>query len=227
MMHKGEVATLICGPQYAFGAAGAPPKIPANATVETRLELVDWLDLAVTYNAVPGKVETDDELRARWKEELADGTSPMRTEAGAWGVGGGRGGVAVVPLLDKERQRQLQLQQEGGEGEEEKQELQQQQHQQQQKQQQKRQRQQQEEEEQQQQQQQQQKQQKQEEQQQELHQQPQHQQPRPRRRRHRVSVVLEQYSVPLVQYGLTTNFHLSAGSQHNQKAAEGESHGGD
>lgn len=96
MMHKGEVATLICGPQYAFGAAGAPPKIPANATVETRLELVDWLDLAVTYNAVPGKVETDDELRARWKEELADGTSPMRTEAGAWGVGGGRGCGWVV-----------------------------------------------------------------------------------------------------------------------------------
>lgn len=81
-MHKGEIATLISGPQYAFGAAGAPPKIPPNATVETELELVDWLDLAVTYNAVPGKVETDQELRKRWGEELADGTSPMRPEAG-------------------------------------------------------------------------------------------------------------------------------------------------
>ena len=89
-MHKGEIATLICGPQYAFGAAGAPPKIPQNATVETRLELVDWVDLAITYNAVPGKVETDDELRARWKEELADGTSPMREEAGTvWWEGCG------------------------------------------------------------------------------------------------------------------------------------------
>lgn len=84
-MHKGEVATLICGPRYAFGEAGAPPKIPPNATVETTLELVDWLDLAATYNAIPGKVETDAELRKRWSEELANGTSPMRAEAGDTG----------------------------------------------------------------------------------------------------------------------------------------------
>lgn len=82
-MHKGEVVTLVCGPQYAFGQAGAPPKIPANATVETKLELVDWLDLAATYNAVPGKVETDSELKTRWGKEIADGTSPMKAEAGA------------------------------------------------------------------------------------------------------------------------------------------------
>lgn len=81
-MRKGEVATLICGAQYAFGEAGAPPRIPPNATVETKLELVDWVDLAATYNAVPGKVETDKELRDRWSEELADGTSPMKDEAG-------------------------------------------------------------------------------------------------------------------------------------------------
>ncbi|CAN0261863.1 unnamed protein product, partial [Ectocarpus sp. 4 AP-2014] len=81
-MHRGEVATLICGPQYAFGAAGAPPRIPPNATVETRLELESWLDLAAEYNAVPGKVETDEELRERWSEDLADGTSPMKDEAG-------------------------------------------------------------------------------------------------------------------------------------------------
>lgn len=96
-MHRGEVATLICGPQYAFGEAGAPPKIPPDATVETQLELVDWLDLAATYNAVPGKVETDEELRDRWGKDLAAGTSPMKDEAGGnlvqideegWGGGG-------------------------------------------------------------------------------------------------------------------------------------------
>lgn len=81
-MRKGEIATLICGPQYAFGEPGAPPKIPPNATVETRLELAGWLDLAAEYNAVPGKVETDDELRERWSEDLAEGTSPMKDEAG-------------------------------------------------------------------------------------------------------------------------------------------------
>lgn len=90
-MHKGEIATLVCGPQYAFGAKGAPPKIPPNATVETELELVDWLDLAVKYNAVPGKIETEEELRTRWGQELADGTSPMRKEAGRSGFHAGRG----------------------------------------------------------------------------------------------------------------------------------------
>lgn len=114
-MHKGEVATLICGPQYAFGEAGAPPRIPPDATVETRLELVDWIDLAAVYNAVPGKVETDKELRDRWSEDLADGTSPMKDEAGvqrklvetAWrrgseGVLWGQGGGSVYKGLGGE-----------------------------------------------------------------------------------------------------------------------------
>lgn len=81
-MLMGEVATVICGPKYAFGVDGAPPKIPPNATIETRLELLNWVDLAATYNAKPGVQETDDEVMARWKKELADGTSPMRPEAG-------------------------------------------------------------------------------------------------------------------------------------------------
>lgn len=85
-MLMGEVATLICGPQYAFGKKGAPPRIPPNATIETKLELVDWVDLAATYNAKPGQQETDQERMARYRNELEDGTSPMRAEAGElWG----------------------------------------------------------------------------------------------------------------------------------------------
>jgi FK506-binding protein 4/5 len=32
-MKKGERATLICSPDYAYGARGSPPRIPANATL--------------------------------------------------------------------------------------------------------------------------------------------------------------------------------------------------
>merc|ERR1712021_202493 len=32
-MKKGQKATLICPPEYAYGARGAPPVIPANATL--------------------------------------------------------------------------------------------------------------------------------------------------------------------------------------------------
>jgi hypothetical protein len=33
-MHKGEVATLICRHDYAYGASGHPPAIPPNATLK-------------------------------------------------------------------------------------------------------------------------------------------------------------------------------------------------
>jgi hypothetical protein len=33
-MKKGELAVLICKPEYAYGANGAPPKIPPNATLK-------------------------------------------------------------------------------------------------------------------------------------------------------------------------------------------------
>ncbi|CAN0160938.1 unnamed protein product, partial [Discosporangium mesarthrocarpum] len=88
-MHKGERATVVCGPQYAFGSKGAPPKIPPNATIECELELLGWVDFAVKYNAVPpgsgagvGGRESESERVDRWKREMADGTSPMRPEIG-------------------------------------------------------------------------------------------------------------------------------------------------
>lgn len=76
--------------------------------METQLELVDWLDLAATYNAVPGKVETDGELRERWSEELADGTSPIKDEAGAdsyFFLVGGREQEAGAGVFERVRVR--------------------------------------------------------------------------------------------------------------------------
>lgn len=32
-MRVGEVSQFICKPEYAYGAAGSPPKIPPNATL--------------------------------------------------------------------------------------------------------------------------------------------------------------------------------------------------
>merc|ERR1712147_600765 len=43
-MKKGEKATLICAPEYAYGARGSPPKIPANATLHFEVELLDFKD---------------------------------------------------------------------------------------------------------------------------------------------------------------------------------------
>lgn len=43
-MQKGEKATLICSPEYAYGASGSPPKIPANATLNFEVQLLDFKD---------------------------------------------------------------------------------------------------------------------------------------------------------------------------------------
>lgn len=40
-MHLGEKAELTCSPDYAYGASGSPPTIPANATLIFTVELVE------------------------------------------------------------------------------------------------------------------------------------------------------------------------------------------
>ena len=44
-MKKGEKCILECKPDYAYGAQGSPPKIPANSTLKFEVELLSWNDL--------------------------------------------------------------------------------------------------------------------------------------------------------------------------------------
>lgn len=41
-MKRGEICKLTCKPEYAYGAQGSPPTIPANATLLFDIELFDW-----------------------------------------------------------------------------------------------------------------------------------------------------------------------------------------
>ena len=49
-MRKGEQALLTCRPEYAYGEAGQPPKIPTNATLQFDVELLSWEGEDITSN---------------------------------------------------------------------------------------------------------------------------------------------------------------------------------
>lgn len=41
-MKLGELCQLICKPEYAYGSAGSPPKIPPNATLVFEVTLIGF-----------------------------------------------------------------------------------------------------------------------------------------------------------------------------------------
>ncbi|NWI95997.1 FKBP6 isomerase, partial [Pitta sordida] len=43
-MAKGEVARVICAPEYAYGRRGCPPTIPPDTTVRFDVEVLDFID---------------------------------------------------------------------------------------------------------------------------------------------------------------------------------------
>ena len=51
-MNKGELAVLTCRADYAYGAAGVPPLIPRNATLQFEVELFGWAIEPTTESVV-------------------------------------------------------------------------------------------------------------------------------------------------------------------------------
>ncbi|XP_014671191.1 PREDICTED: peptidyl-prolyl cis-trans isomerase FKBP4-like isoform X2 [Priapulus caudatus] len=72
-MLKGEICELTCGSEYAYGKAGSPPKIPADATLVFEVELLSWQGEDLTKEKDGGVV------RSRIKE--GDGYSSPNDEA--------------------------------------------------------------------------------------------------------------------------------------------------
>ncbi|GAB6024139.1 Peptidyl-prolyl cis-trans isomerase FKBP4 [Chamberlinius hualienensis] len=72
-MLRGEVATLYCKPEYAYGAAGSPPKIPADATLVFEIELFDWKGEDLTKDKDGGIIRT----------QISKGTGYIRPKSGA------------------------------------------------------------------------------------------------------------------------------------------------
>ena len=90
-MRIGELVRLRCAPEYAYGARGAPPLVPPDATLVFELELLRMRDLASSN--VTDAAETD--LVKRYRAMLANEELTRRVEQrhmGEQGQGGGGGG---------------------------------------------------------------------------------------------------------------------------------------
>lgn len=44
-MQRGEVCMLLCKPEYAYGSAGCPPKIPPNAMLQFEVGKAEWFPM--------------------------------------------------------------------------------------------------------------------------------------------------------------------------------------
>ncbi|EFJ13182.1 hypothetical protein SELMODRAFT_122637 [Selaginella moellendorffii] len=63
-MQVGEIAEIICKPEYAYGSEGSPPEIPPNATLVFEVELMDCKPRkGSTVNSVVAEKAKLDELR--------------------------------------------------------------------------------------------------------------------------------------------------------------------
>lgn len=64
-MHPGEKALVTCTGPYAYGAAGAPPLIPPDATLAFELDLLSWRPSALRGGTAEG-------ISRRWIDKLVD-----------------------------------------------------------------------------------------------------------------------------------------------------------
>lgn len=102
-MKKGEKALLICRSDYAYGKAGSPPKIPADAILEFEVELISWVSKSdimgdggiikktIKSGGVDKKPSTGNEVSIHYVGKFSDGkvfdSSRERNEKLTWILG--------------------------------------------------------------------------------------------------------------------------------------------
>ena len=69
-MKKGEVCSLTCQPEYAYGKKGRPPTIPEDAILVFEIELLYWVNEKVTMDELVSKKILK---KGKGKERVGDG----------------------------------------------------------------------------------------------------------------------------------------------------------
>jgi FK506-binding protein 4/5 len=92
-MKKGEVASLICDPDYAYGESGSPPTIPPNATLKFEIELISWTEWKILQKGIKKKIlvegsgwekpEFDTEATVSWSSDKTEKVEHLKFIVGS------------------------------------------------------------------------------------------------------------------------------------------------
>ena len=87
-MKRGEKATLICSPDYGYGARGSPPKIPPNSPLHFEVQLLDFQDKEKEKweLSIEEKVEEAKKLKGEGNQSLKNGKYPAAIKSYEKGI---------------------------------------------------------------------------------------------------------------------------------------------
>eukprot|EP00960_Hanusia_phi_P029276 747865-Hanusia_phi.AAC.4 len=105
LMERGERSEYRFAPEYAFGKAGAPPRVPPNAVVDCKLKLLSffeptWKKILNSGNYSSGD-EPENEIYSKYAKDLESGSSVQDLDIKQTPLGTEREALTSIQVYEK------------------------------------------------------------------------------------------------------------------------------